>query len=146
MATATTQQTVYDASEIDGLITSGEPARSTMDLWGEPIQISAVRIVHQEARGTEGEKDYREARDAVIGSCLSLATNEEFEAWIPDKFRGVLTSHFGAHPDTVIQGRFFKDPQVSGKIKRGWQFMGLDNLPEDKVNRNQAEDPAELPF
>ena len=120
---------VFDASQIPGAVQEMKEAKSLNDLMGEPMQITYIRQLNVPP------KNGQPARTSYVGEYTSLATDESGEVWLPDRQGQVLLKFMQENADAVFQGRWFKDPTIGGEVKRGWQFLGVDQIPEDKGNK-----------
>lgn len=121
--------TAVDASQIPGAVQDTKQAEKLEDLQGEPMEITYIRQLVIPAKGDKPE------RISYVGEYTSLATEVAGEFWLPDRQGVVLRKFMQDHADTVFQGRWFKDPMLDGEVKRGWQFVGVDVIPEDRGNK-----------
>ena len=130
-----------DASELNDslLIPPGEEfgeTHKTADMVGLPIQIISIRTFE-----VADAKEVTGKRVSVVARYVPLSgnnTDDEEECYLPTRMLSRLNNFFMGHSERRLNCRIFKDPYFNGVQYKGYQIFGLDQIPEDHVNRRLA--------
>ena len=124
-------ESAVDADDVEGMLESSQIV-ATAEIQGEPILITGIREIQVPVKnGQPGEM-----RTSLVASVQPLHNNRsECEMWVPGGKESVLRTHFRQQGALPLSGRWFKDVTVNGEKFRGWQFLGLNKLPDETAMR-----------